>query len=564
MKIESNDTNIETLLSSNFFEIPQFQRPYSWEDENFEDFWTDIIENQGDDYFIGSMVVYLSGRQLFGVVDGQQRLTTITILLCVIRDFFLENQNEELAKGLHQLIERFDRDNVGSFVLKTETSYPYFQDSIQSISAPALDILPGAEELRIEAAYQIFRKKVESIIEELRNDDSIAKDKLTTAIDDRLKKLRDSVLFLKIILIELDNEDDAYLVFETLNTRGKDLALSDLLKNLFTKLLKKKSDVDFAKIHWEQILEELRNSSADLDPDVFFTHSWASRFVATTQKKAYKKIKGTVTKTTAREHLKSFKDDAKYYRAVFEPNYMWDKSEARIASSLAALQMFKVTQQTPATLALVRAYKKKLIKNGRLRKALAAIENFHFVFTAVSSSRSSGGISAMYTSFGRKLFEAIDSNQAADEIDYFTEKLRDKLPSISEFSASFTEIVFTNNNSKQSALVRYILKKVSESEGLAFTNDFSELTIEHIHPQSKISNEWDERSIGQIGNLMLLTPKYNEGLKNGEFEKKIDSYRKWAGCVPEFVRSQDNWNPSIVEQRTNMIAELSYNTLWKI
>ena len=109
MKIESSDKDIETLLSSSYFHIPRFQRPYSWDDENIKDFWDDIYSNQSDDYFIGSMVVYKNSKQEFGVVDGQQRLTTVTILLCVIRDAFLTLECDDYAKGVHQLIERKDR-----------------------------------------------------------------------------------------------------------------------------------------------------------------------------------------------------------------------------------------------------------------------------------------------------------------------------------------------------------------------------------------------------------------------------------------------------------------------
>ena len=84
MKIESRDRTVKDLLSSGYYVIPRFQRPYSWDIENISDFWADVAENQSE-YFIGSMVVYqLLGR--LGVVDGQQRLTTIMILLASLRD----------------------------------------------------------------------------------------------------------------------------------------------------------------------------------------------------------------------------------------------------------------------------------------------------------------------------------------------------------------------------------------------------------------------------------------------------------------------------------------------
>ena len=81
MKIESTDKEIRTILQSGYYRIPRFQRPYSWEKDHIQDFWNDIVIDSEDDYFIGSMVVYKQEKGYFGIVDGQQRLTTITIFL---------------------------------------------------------------------------------------------------------------------------------------------------------------------------------------------------------------------------------------------------------------------------------------------------------------------------------------------------------------------------------------------------------------------------------------------------------------------------------------------------
>src|SRR5258706_15960159 len=95
----------------------------------------------------------------------------------------------------------------------------------------------------------------------------------------KLIGIRDAVLGLKVICVKLDNEDDAYIIFETLNTRGKDLSLADLVKNHITKHLKAKSaSVDQPKIKWEKLLETLEGSSAQLEVDTFIHHFWLSRY----------------------------------------------------------------------------------------------------------------------------------------------------------------------------------------------------------------------------------------------------------------------------------------------
>ena len=124
MKIESTDQDIRTMLSSGYYSIPRFQRPYSWDRENIQEFWDDIVRDNPTDYFIGSMVVYKDGQQRYGVVDGQQRLTTITILLCVLRNTLAELTLKDLAEGIHGLVERRNIDNKPEFIVSTETSYP--------------------------------------------------------------------------------------------------------------------------------------------------------------------------------------------------------------------------------------------------------------------------------------------------------------------------------------------------------------------------------------------------------------------------------------------------------
>ncbi len=564
MKIESSDTNVERLFTSDFLVIPRFQRPYSWDDENLEDFWHDVFKAEGEDYFIGSMVLYESGRQQYGVVDGQQRLTTITILLCVIRNVFKELGSDNLAKGLHALIERGDRDSVNRYVVMTETSYPFFAEEIQKFEGKDFETEPQREEKRLQASYNFFEKKVRGVLVAVDTDSAIQTDDKLEAKINRLKELRDSVLFLSLIRIELDNEDDAYLIFETLNTRGKDLALTDLLKNHFLKTIKGKGSVDGAKELWTKTLSTINGSEVDIDPDTFFTHSWSSKFEATTQQKAYKKIKSAVKEKTAKDQLKGFLVDAEHYVSIFNPERSWKKDQSEIIESLKAMRIFKISQHTPGVLSLVRANKSGLISEKALKRALKAVEDFHFLFTAVTSSRSSGGISAMYSSFGRKIFEAKDANEAGAVINELIEKLYERKPSPFEFAAGFEQIFFTKNFTKQSSLVKYTLKKLANHQKLAFSDDVANLTIEHIFPQAKMDANWKDDIVGSFGNLILLTKKDNSELQDDDFEKKMQKLKKLIGSVPQDVINATEWTKDSVQSRTLALAETAYQEIWKI
>ncbi|WP_412503387.1 DUF262 domain-containing protein [Shewanella indica] len=566
MKIESKDTDIESLLVGSYFHIPRFQRPYSWDDENLNEFWNDVVVNHSEDYFIGSMVVFKKEKQQFGVVDGQQRLTTITILLCVIRDYFLKAGSNDLAEGIHQLVERKDRSNKNEYVLKTETSFPYFQEHIQKFDdEPELDVDVQIEEKNLSNAHNRFHKLVGSVIGAIDNDASIAEEDKNQIKIDKLIGLRDAVLNLNLIFITLDNEDDAYLIFETLNTRGKDLALTDLVKNHFSKHLKSKGAVDHARLKWESMLDTIHNSATDIASDNFIYHFWSSRYEAVPLKKLFPKIKKEITKAKANDYLNSLVSDSKIYRSIHEPTYQWSKNESEVSDSLYALQMFKLSQPTPATMSLVRAYREDKIKYKKLRDTVSAIEKFHFVFTAITSSRSSGGISAMYSSFAIKLFESKDSQEASILIQEFVKKLRDKRPSLEEFKVAFKEVIYTNSNSKQKNLVRYILEKFSLHYSYKYPVDFDELTIEHFSPQKNIDHDgWSESSVGCLGNLIFLDQKVNGELDTKDFLEKKSILENKGYSLPEFITKAKEWTPESVYKHAEEMAEVAYSEIWKI
>ena len=262
--------------------------------------------------------------------------------------------DKDKGEGLHRLIERKNIDNKSVYVLKTESSFPYFQEVILKRGAPELNVEEAEEERALRKAEEIFRAKIRDHLSVIDKNDLVStKNKKEKKIE-WLSKLRDAVLSLKLILVTLDSEDDAYVIFETLNTRGKDLALSDLLKNLFARHLKASGSVDHAKIKWDEVLKTLGGATVDLPADQFITHSWASRFDAVTVKQAFPKFKVSITKDTATSHLDDFLADARHYRSVFDPTYPWVKEERDIAKSFVALQMFKVVQPAPALLSLGR------------------------------------------------------------------------------------------------------------------------------------------------------------------------------------------------------------------
>lgn len=156
---------------------------------------------------------------------------------------------------------------------------------------------------------------------------------------------------MKVIYTLLDNEDDAYTIFETLNTRGKDLTISDLVKNLLTRLIKQPNKgVDTTRDKWNKILELLEVSSVPISVNSFLHHHWLSKYDHTTEKKLYKAMKKNIKQNNADAFLDTLVLESQHYRQLFEPGYKkWNKDDLEIRDGLAALNLFKVRQQIPMT-----------------------------------------------------------------------------------------------------------------------------------------------------------------------------------------------------------------------
>ncbi|WP_322001187.1 DUF262 domain-containing HNH endonuclease family protein [Marinobacter alexandrii] len=565
MKIESTDKEIRSILQSGYYRIPRFQRPYSWEKDHIQDFWTDIIIDNEDDYFIGSMVVYKQEKGYFGIVDGQQRMTTITIFLSVLRDTMNELGLSDLAAGVHALVERNNIDNVPEFILASESSYPFMQEYIQKFGEPDLEVKPLDEEKTLQSAFRQIEKLVAGVVESIKVDTSIKKEDKIERISKKLRSIRDSLLDLKVIFIELDDEDDAYLIFETLNTRGKDLNTSDLVKNHLTKLIKAGNyNVDATKEKWSRLRKTIEESESDIEIDPYIHTFWLSKYEFITQKKLFKELKKRVNKDNAKEFLDSLLHDSEIYRAIFETEYRdWKKEEASIVRSLEALSLFRVKLQVPAVLSVLRNYFEGGIKKAAAERTLEAIAKFHFVFTAVTSQRSSGGISQMYASTARRLHEAPDSQTKNEVLNEFRQKLRDRIPSQSEFNVNFEQIIFTKSNSKQKKVVQYILGELHRMQKTGAPIDYSQMTIEHIYPESPRTGKTLESSvIGQVGNLILVDQNLNNKLANKPFKEKKKILSDAGVYLGEALEQAEDWGAEEIAKRTAEMAEVSFTKVW--
>jgi len=575
MKIEANDKEVRDIFSLGYFKIPRFQRPYSWMEEEVINFWEDVVIRDYEDYFIGSMVLYQTEKPYYGIVDGQQRLTTITLMLAAIRNAFLEHGDENLAKGVHQYIEKANIDNVNEYILNSETSFPYLQGNIQRFEKIEIQCTVGNEEQNLKSAFELINKQLYSRIPKFENNDSgnnLFAERQRQILE-ILKNIRNKVLSLKLVFIQLDNEDDAYLIFETLNTRGKDLTTPDLVKNLLLQKLRASNvTLDDYKVIWNGILQKFDDNGLDKNiVESFLYHHWLSKYGETTQKQLFGEIKKYIDSSNKNESqnkshllLLEFQKNSDYYVSIVSPeSHQWNPEEKnKIEKSLKALRLFNVKQQNSMILSLIRAYREKKISLRALGKILWKIESFHFIFNAITSQRSSGSIAPLYS----KLAQELSSTDNEDTIQSIINtgilrKLKEKLPGFDEFEVNFMDLIYTKNKQRDKKIIQYILEKFMGENINALPVDYNSASIEHIFPQSK----GDEAIVGNIGNLILVDKTTNaEKLKDNDFGKKIEYLKDLKYPLDSCLSSASKWTEKEIKDRGKSMAHKAYHEIWRL
>lgn len=559
MKIQCIDRDVRQILESGIYVIPRFQRPYSWDRDNVEEFWSDSISEIKSDYFIGAFVAYAISSSLHGIVDGQQRLTTITIALCAVRDKYQEIGLVASAKGVHRLIETRDLNDETQFVLRAETSYPYLQAKIQAFEKDDEKIDAGEEEKAIKVAYDVIRSKIDEKCDKISTKSPrTAKDKIKKWLDE----IRDKILSLKVISITLDTQDDAYIIFETLNTRGKDLTAADLAKNHFLRLLPAKAkSVDRPKDHWLEMQSNLEQASKPISLKTYLHHYWLSKYPFTTEKQLFKSIKSHVRADNAKIIMQQLKEDSELYRGISDPDHLrlWGKQNADIKETLFCISnVLNIQIANPFILSALRLYRDKKIKDSQARELLELVEKYHYTYTTICAFPSSGGVGQMYAAHARELTNASDSNEIGRHIRDFKNKIRDRIPRREIFVSRFRSLSYANSRHRD--LIRYTLWRIEKSRNKALDITRSTGSIEHLSPQAS-----NAPGVNSVGNLILVPARFNcEVLKARKFSEKKKLLQDAGYPLDSMVKKVNTWGTKEIEERATELAEYAYDSVWTI
>lgn len=513
--------------ADSYYQIPDYQRPYSWKTEQIEQLWDDIyaaMEIKQETYFLGAIILTNPGDGYFEVVDGQQRLTTLTILLCVLRDFYLKKDNA-LINSIKSLV-----DSKYRLRLITQSHYQnrFEKEILDAIKLPQERL---AKEEREEDpfinAVLIFKDKLKSI----HNTDTV-------------KKFFE-YLMNRVILITITCSNQAYAIklFQVLNARGLDLTNTDLIKSyLFGNCQKEK--LAQLKASWIQI--ETIAEDADDDTDRMITYYGLS-----------------VLERNPRSTLSAELIDHKYFKTNDSNSIIFDMlkfskaykdllgTESKLMYSFWYLPN-DIYWKSILTTALYRGYK----DFSALTKALRKLYWSYWIagYTIAKIKQTSFNIIAWVKANKPISFieREIDKKMKEDNVVAF---MKDNLDG-NVYSARWLKPLLV--------LIEY--ERTDDSK-LIWINWDKDLQIEHILPiQWSTTHSWRvnwqeglaEHWLQKFGNLTLLSGKKNVVASNASFKQKKVAYKKSHGGMTAFeitkeIAELDDWTETEIKKRHNQL-----------
>lgn len=571
MDITPVTKTIKDLLGSGKqFIIPRFQREYSWETKNYQEFLEDVISGVriesnniiGETYFLGTMLFvgdFTKGNQReIMVVDGQQRLTTITILFSALSQCFKNMNLETLGKRLFEYIMTKDDNDEEVRVLQSRSHYPYFAYFIQDIEKVE-KVSPGSieEECIFEAYEFLLRCLQESNLRKI-FENKTGYDYSSIEYIDLLKTVRDQILNCIFISISTTDKKRANQIFEILNAKGKRLAHIDLIKNKIFEELNTTEPADFAFITWEEIKDNLNKSTDVVGIATFYQHYWSSKYKKSYSTTLYDDFKKMIKPVDYKTFLKDMKKNSEYYLKVIKPTkedygnrkeYFWLVQSLKVFNDY-----FDIVVNRIVLLSLFDASERNILNHKWLKKTVKFIEDFHFAYTAVTSNKSNK-LESIYSKFAIELRKCSDSNAAINCIrQLLFEKLIGLLPSYEVFEEKFIQIRYIKTKKADSINMKakYILNRIN----CYYQNNelFSELgSVEHI------LSETNQGLALNIGNLILLEEPINNRLGQIDYCDKIDDYNtSQYSEVRRFVQDHPNWDESMIEERAKQMSKLFY------
>ncbi len=548
--LDTRTTSFGDLISNGkIYRVPLFQRDYSWTEENWEDLWQDLLAlrvNPDSSHYMGALVLQNSSTsdKEFTIIDGQQRLATLSIIAIAVIDKIqklVERQQEpEANKDRQEILKRTylgDRDprslRYSSKLLLNENNNDFYQSNLINLRKPLnIRSLSKSNQL-LWQCFLYFSQNLDKLNEVIRSGEKLA-ELLTDTIAGRL-------LFIQI---NVEDELNAYTVFETLNARGIELSSTDLLKNYLFSLFQGPDDLREAQRQWRRIINTV---AMEKFPE-FLRYYLSLESDRVRRNRLFKLVRESVKNPSqAFELLDGLEDYSSLFIALSNPNDEFWNDTPENRTYIRQLALFRVKQTYPTLFA---AYSKFSTEDfTRLLKLVCAIA---FRYTVVSGLNPNQ-LEAVYNGIAidiakgeigtpRQVFEEMRSLYVADE----------------KFSQDFSLLSIPTKGQKKK-LIKYIICQLEKDASGIDVNEDS-FSIEHILPENQ-TGAWEEnftdaeveRMVYRIGNLTPLEPSFNRQIGNDTYSNKQAIYQQSVYVLTQNIVAEE-WTPDTLVRRQRELA----------
>jgi hypothetical protein len=556
--LNTRTANLQELLSNgNVFRVPPFQRDYSWEEEHWEDLWNDILALIGkpdDRHYMGALVVEARSDREFLIIDGQQRLATLSILaLAVIaRLRQLAEKGHEPQANLERaqaLRGRFigEKDPASlvesSKLFLNETDDPFYQDYLVQLRKPLNPRgLPKSNRL-LWQCFQYFSKR----LDELDQTGEPLAQLLTEVVGRQLV----------FILITVDDDLNAYTVFETLNARGLELSSTDLLKNYLFSRLKVSADLSALQRRWRALIATVQQERF---PEFLRYHLLCEQPRVRSQR-LFKLVRdGVKTGADVFALMEALEKRAELFSALSDPNHGYWIENPAARPLVRELNLFRVRQMTPLLFA---AWEK--FKPDDFVRVLKLVSVLSFRYSVISDLNPNA-LEPLYHEAAKAVLDGLASTPA----EVFA-KLRPAYVDDAKFEQDFA-LFSVDKSGQKRKLAKYILARLeADASNRACDPDTDPATIEHILPENP-GPGWEAfpeaywaDSVYRLGNLTLLEASANRRVGNRDYAEKRAEYAKSSYRLTQQVaeRAPTGWTLEHLERRQRELAQRAVH-IWRV
>ena len=559
----SKETFSAILGNSNFYLVPKYQRDYSWGEEQWDELWQDILfiheqePQDREDHYMGYLVLQRqakrNGKIFFTIIDGQQRLTTLSLLVLSVLQILQASNDEQNAERIDLIRNNYiSTKGLGSLIREYKLELNRNNDEYYRNELASLETRPRKR--NIKRTEHQMRKAKEFYEKEIRQLD-LSGSELGDFIGDIIGN------YLIFTVIEVSDDINAYKVFETLNARGIQLSTPDLLKNHLFSIIDPRYEnsraIELQEEQWSATLNNLGKQ----DFSKFLRCFWNSRNSQASKSNLFKKIKTTCTsEESAIALLSALKGASSVYAALQDyKDELWqaiasDKHRRQIQQCLLALDIFNMAQPYPVLLSAYFAY-----AEADFAKLCHWLHTFCLRYQAICNLPSND-----VEKFYNRIAIAINEQQPISEI---KKQLVSRLPSDEAFRQSFASKTLSMSQSQKKAhyLLASIENHLNPSNPTALTGSY---TIEHILPKSNYLADdtyWRdqfgdllEQNVSRLGNLALLTEKAkaNRDADTLSFAEKKAIYSSSNLKLLHKLCQYEDWNPdSLIDYQAYMAQQ---------